>query len=103
MQLSSGYHCTRAKEPTDQDCSKLMHLTGHLWAIRFIHLIIIIDDKVEVVTCIDRVNAVHADGKGHSWIFLIMGKGATVSASKKLGMVTASSTETETVEDGERL
>ena len=89
------------KEPTDQYCSKFRHLTGYLWETRFLPLIISIDDEGEVVTCIDGAHAVRAYGKMHSGMFLTMGKGAMMNVSKKLGVVTASSTETKIVADGE--
>ena len=73
-----------------------------MWSTRFIPLIISIDDKGEVVTCADRSHAVHADGKRHSGMLLNMDKGAIMSASKKLGVVTVSSTGTKIVADGER-
>ena len=69
MQLSLGYHCTRVKDPTDQDYSKFRHLTRLSCATWFIPLIIYTDDKGEVVTHVDGAHAVHADGKGHSGNF----------------------------------
>ena len=51
---------------------------------------------------IDGSHAVHADGKGHSELYLTIGKGAMINVSKKLGLVTVSSTETEVVSNGER-
>ena len=65
-------------------------------------LMLTIDEKGDVSTCIDGAHAVHNDGKGHSDLFLTMGKGAMKKASKKLGMFTTSSTKTEIVADGER-
>ena len=52
--------------------------------------------------CIDGAHAVHQDGNGHSGLFAIMGRGAMMSISKKLGLVTISSTETEVVLNRER-
>ena len=51
---------------------------------------------------IDGDHVVHADGKGHTGLFLTMGKGAMVNVSKKLGVATTSSTETEVASNGER-
>ena len=77
-----------------------MHLTGRMRATRFIPLIISTDDKEEIVTHVDGAHDVHADGKGHSRMFLTMVKGVTVSALKKLGVVTVSSTEIDIAADG---
>ena len=64
-------------------------------------LALTIDENGDVVTCVDGAHAVCNDGKGHSGLFLTMGKGAMMNASNKLGIVTTSSTETEIVADGE--
>ena len=50
----------------------------------------------------DGANATRSDGRGHSSTCLTMSKKAMTSVSKKLGLVTTSSTETEVVADGER-
>ena len=59
--------------------------------------------KDEAVIYIDGSHAIHNDTKGHSGMFTTMGKGALISAAKKLGIVTTSSTETEIVSTRERL
>ena len=41
--------------------------------------------------------------KGHTGMFTTMGRGAILNIAKKLGLVTASSTETEIVSIGERM
>ena len=51
---------------------------------------------------IDEAHAVYSDGKCHSGMFVTMGHGAMINVSKKLGLVTTSSTETEVVSNGER-
>ena len=51
---------------------------------------------------IDEIYTVHNDAKGHSGIFVTMGKGAIINISKKLGIVTNSSTETKVVSNRER-
>ncbi len=51
---------------------------------------------------VDGSYAVHADGKGHSGLFVTMDTGAMINASKKLGINAVSSTETEIVSTGER-
>ena len=51
---------------------------------------------------VDGTHAVHADGKGHSGLFVTMGTGAMINISKKLGVNTVSPAETEIVSTGER-
>lgn len=100
VQLASGYHCTKVTCPTKQDWKKLTWLMQYLWKTRFIPLIIEITEKGAIIY-IDGAHAVHYDAKGHSGLFLTQGKGAMINISKKLGIVTTSSTETEVVSTGE--
>ena len=65
-------------------------------------LIIAIDKKGDASICIDIAHAVHADGKGHAGVVVAMKKSAIINVSKKLGLVTTSSTETEIVSNRER-
>ena len=100
--VSSGLYCTRVKEPTDHDWKKLRHLMRYLWTTRFFPLIII-NDGGDTIIYIDGAHAVHTDCKGHSGMFVTQGKGTMMNISKKLGLATISSTETEIVSTGERL
>ena len=47
-------------------------------------------------------HAMHANGRGHSILFVTMEKGAMMNVPKKLGTNTVISTETEIVSNGER-
>ena len=60
-------------------------------------------DGKDTFIYIDGAHAVHTNCKGHSGLFVTQGKGATISVSKKLGLVTNSSIETEIVSTGERM
>ena len=102
IQLSVGFHCTRVATPTEQDWKKLTHLMGYIRKTRFLPLIISIG-KDGTVIYIDGAHAVHTDARGHSGLFVTQGKGAMINISKKLGVATTSSTETEIVSTGERL
>jgi hypothetical protein len=102
VQLAVGFCCTRIQEPTEHDWKKLNHLMQYLRATRFIPLIIM-SDGINTVIYIDGAHAVHSNCKGHSGLFLTQGKGAMINISKKLGLVTNSSTETEIVSTGERM
>ena len=50
---------------------------------------------------IDDAYDVDTDGKGHSGLFVTIGTGAMINASKKLGLCTVSSAEIEVVSTGE--
>ena len=84
------------------DWSKLRHAMGYIWRTRFLPLIIEIDEEGNAHICIDGAHAVHSDVKGHSGLYLTMGRSAIINTLKKLGIVTTSSTETEVVACGER-
>ena len=101
LQLDTCFHCTRTKEPTDQDCRKFRHSSGHLWLTRHAPLTVSIDDNGEECICIDGAHAAHIHGKGCSKMCLKMGRGAMIIVPNKLGLVTTSSTKTEVVADGE--
>ena len=63
---------------------------------------IAIDEEGNTMIHIDVSHAKHADGKGHSGLFIKMGKGSMMDVSKKFGLVITSSTETEVVSTGEQ-
>jgi hypothetical protein len=102
VQLAVGFCCTRIQDPTEHDWKKLNHLMQYLRATRFIPLIIM-SDGVNTVIYIDGAHAVHSNCRGHSGLYVTQGKGAMINVSKKLGLVTNSSTETEIVATGERM
>ena len=102
LQLSTSFHCTRVRETTQQDASKFKHLSGYMWLTRFFPMIISIDESGQVRAHIDGAHAMHMDGRSHSGLHVTMGRGGVVNVSKKLGLNTISSTETEVVADGER-
>ena len=78
--MATGYHCTCVRKP-----------------------LIISITKKGTITYIDGAHAIHTDVKGQSGLYATMGKGAMINVSKKLGLNTLSSTETEIVSTGERL
>ena len=102
IQLANGFHCTRVKDANEHDWMKLGHLMGYIRKTRFIPLIIAMGDDGTVIY-IDGAHAVHMDARGHSGLYLTLGKGAMINVSKKLSVATTSSTETEIVSTGERL
>ena len=102
IQLATGYHCSRVKEPNEDDWNKLKWLMRYVWWTRFIPTIIGITEEGAIIY-IDGSHAIHADTKGHSGMYTTMGKGALINVARKLGLVTISSTETEVVSTGERM
>ena len=102
LQLATGFHCTRVKDPREHDWQKLANLIGYIRKTRFLPLIIGMTED-DTLIYIDGAHAVHADARGHSGMVLTQGKGAMISVSKRLGVATTSSTETEIVSTGERL
>ena len=75
---------------------KITNLMNCLWKTRFLPLIIsITQDGVTIY--IDGAHVVHADLKGHSSLYATQERGAMINVSKKLGIVTNSSTQTELV------
>ena len=78
-------------------------MMGCLWKIIFVPLITSIDDNGRVLMHIDGARSLHTDGKGHSGLFVTMGLGVMINISKKLGLVTTSSTETEIAASGEQI
>ena len=59
-------------------------------------------DDVEEHACVDRAHDVQMDGKGHSGMCLTMGRVEMINDSKKLGLVTTSSSKIEVVADVDR-
>ena len=74
----------------------------YFWKTRFLPLMVSIDEEGNAYVYIDGSYAIHADAKSHSGLFLMMGRGAMINASKKLDLVTTSLTEIEIVACGER-
>ena len=72
-----------------------------MWKTCYLPLIIVIDDNGDIFMYIDGVHAAYEDRKGHFGLFLTIDRGSMINQSKKLGIVTTSSTETEIVSTGE--
>ena len=100
MQFSTGYHCTRAKNPNANDRNKLKYELGFLCETRFLPLIISTDYDGDGHVYVDGAHQVYQDGKGHSGLCLTIVNVLMMIVSKKLGLVTMSSTETETSSTG---
>ena len=103
IQLAITYHCTRINKATDTDWEKFKHLMQLIWTWRWLPLIIKMNRNGEMMIYIDGAHMVHIDTRGHSGLFVTMGKRAMLNVAKKLGIVTISSIETEVVSTEERL
>ena len=101
MQLTSGFQCTRMKCPDQHDWNKLKNLIDYMWYIRYMLLIIGIDVNGDTCVYIDVSHAVHVDGKGYSGMCVTIGHDSMINLSKKLGIVSNSSIETEVVSSNE--
>ena len=78
----------------------MKHALGYMWSTRFTPTKIAIDEEGNDMMHVDGSHATHSDGKGYSFLVITMGKGAMINVSKKLGLVTMNSTETEVVSTG---
>ena len=45
LKFPIGFHCTRVKDPREQDTSKFKHVSGHMWLTRLLPLVVAIDGK----------------------------------------------------------
>jgi hypothetical protein len=94
---------TRVSNPTEEDNKKLIRVLSYLNGTRDLTLTISGSDGMFVLAFIDASHAVHPDGKGHSGSVITVGRGAVHCRSRKLKMVTKSSTESELVTLAEEL
>ena len=73
-----------------------------MWKTRFAPSIVsLVGDGATM--CMDGLHAIDMDARGHSGSFVTQGEGAVTSVSKKLVVVTMSSTETQIAATGEKL
>ena len=76
-------------------------MMGCLWHTTCLPLIISIDDNGEECMHVDRAHALDTGEKRHHALLVAMVRGANFSVSKKIGLATTSSTETEIASNGE--
>ena len=76
---------------------KFRYLISYLFLRRFLPLVIVIDNKGEVLVCIDRVHTVFNNSKEYSGLYFTMSKGTMINILKKLSVVTTSLIEIEAV------
>jgi len=98
--LAISYLCTRAKEPTKEDETKLKRVCTYLINTIDLSLAFTPDVNLNIISWIDASYAIHEDAKGHSGVVIHIGedKGSPIFIrSKKQKLVTRSSTEAELV------
>lgn len=98
IQLPVLYLCTRVKNPTEDDFSKLLKLLGYLKLTKHkTRLISRRGDMNRLVAYVDASFASHADGKGHTGLVLKWGITTLMTISRKQKIATKDSTEAELV------
>ena len=92
--LASRVHCA-----TEQDWSKLERLLAYINSTRDIPLCLEMDSSypVKISASIDSSHATHGDYRGHTGVYITLGKGCIQAISVKQTINTKSSAETELV------
>ena len=94
----TSFLMTRVHYSTEQDWTKLQRLLNYLSGTQEIPLTLEMDNgPIEIVANIDSSHASHGDYRGHTGIFITLGKGAIQAISTKQPINTKSSAESELV------
>ncbi|NDD58317.1 MAG: Ty1/Copia family ribonuclease HI, partial [Chlamydiae bacterium] len=94
----TSFLMTRVHYSTEQDWTKLQRLLNYLSGTQEIPLTLEMDEgPIEIVANIDSSHASHGDYRGHTGIFITLGKGAIQAISTKQPINTKSSAESELV------
>ena len=90
---------SRVKNPTEQDWSKLERLLAYINHTREIPLCLEMDKSypVRISASIDSSHATHGDYRGHTGVYITLGKGCIQAVSVKQTINTKSSAESELV------
>jgi Reverse transcriptase (RNA-dependent DNA polymerase). len=98
IQLPVLYLCTRVKEPTVDDDTKLLKILGYLKLTRSkVRIISPRGNPSRLVAYVDASFASHSDGKGHTGLVIKWGATTLGTISRKQKIATKSSTEAELV------
>mmetsp|Transcript_7320 Transcript_7320/g.10353 ORF Transcript_7320/g.10353 Transcript_7320/m.10353 type:complete len:203 (+) Transcript_7320:1816-2424(+) len=96
--LHTSFLMTRVHNSTEQDWQKLERLLSYVNGTKEIPLCLEMgNNPVEIVANIDSSHATHGDYRGHTGIYISLGKGAIQAISTKQAINTKSSAETELV------
>jgi hypothetical protein len=90
---------SRVQSPTEQDWSKLERLLAYINGAKNIPLCLEMDEAypVRISASIDSSHATHGDYRGHTGVYISLGKGCIQAISVKQTINTKSSAETELV------
>ena len=95
--LAVSFLSTRVTKSTAQDWSKLERVLMYINMCPDLGIVLRAEDGLKVMAHVDASFAVHPDMKGQSGSMITLGSGPVYVASKKQGIVTKSSTESELV------
>jgi hypothetical protein len=88
---------TRVKSPDEDDWEKLKRVLKYLDGTKYLKLRLSVENMGMLKWYVDWSHNVHPDCRGHGGALFSMGKGATMSYSRKLKLNTQSSTESELI------
>ena len=95
--LAISFLTTRVLAPTEEDMTKLVRVMKYLQGTKDLTLCIEGSDGMQLRVSIDASFHTHPDGKGHTGVVVLVGKGAVYCRSSKQKMVARSSTEAELI------
>lgn len=94
---TTSFLATRVQQPTVQDFGKLGRLLKYVNGTRDLWLTLEAEEGWGLFAYIDASYGVHQDGKSHTGVCMLLGKGAFYVQSSKQKIVSKSSTEAEIV------
>ena len=97
IMVTIAFLCTRVRETTEEDWSKLVRLLRYLNGTANLFLTLSADNSKIIRWYGDASFAVHQDMKSHTGGLMTMGSGGVINVSRKQKMVSKSSTETELI------
>ena len=97
IQTAVAFLTTRAKKPDMDDWGKVKRVLQYLLGTKHLPLNLTVDNLQCTQWQVDASHGVHADCKGHTGAAMTLGRGATISFSRKQKINTRSSTESELV------
>ena len=97
IMVTIAFLCTRVREPTDDDWTKLIRLLRYLNGTSEFFLTLSADNTNIIRWYGDASFAVHQDMKSHTGGVMTMGSGGVINVSRKQKMVSKSSMEAELI------
>jgi hypothetical protein len=95
IQTTVVFLTTRVKPPDEDDWGKLKRVLKYLNGTKHLKLTLTVENLRLLKWYVDGSHNIHWDCKGHGGAMFTMGKGSTLSYSRKIKLNTRSSTETE--------